>query len=57
MNNITNIILTHQNQNRIEKVMAPQSKGGQELKKTNTKCYKDRFLNTDKILCMLLYYY
>jgi hypothetical protein len=27
--------LKHQNQNRIEKVMAPQNKGGQELKKTN----------------------
>jgi hypothetical protein len=25
--------LKHQNQNRIEKVMVPQNKGGQELKK------------------------
>jgi hypothetical protein len=27
--------LNHQNQIRIEKVMTPQSRGGQELRKTN----------------------
>jgi hypothetical protein len=40
--------------NKIEKVTASQSKEGQELKKQTTECYKGRFSNTKKILCMLL---
>jgi hypothetical protein len=28
-------IKNHQKENRIEKIMAPQNKGGQKLKKTN----------------------
>ncbi len=32
--------------NKIEKIMAPQSRGGQELKKKTTKHYKGQFPNT-----------
>jgi hypothetical protein len=32
--------------NRIEKVMASQSRGDQKLQKQTTKCYKSQFPNT-----------
>jgi hypothetical protein len=38
----------YQKRNKIEKVMAFQSKRGQELKKQTTKCYKDKFPNIKK---------
>jgi hypothetical protein len=36
----------HKKWNRIEKVMAPQSRGGQKLKKKTIECYKGQFANT-----------
>jgi hypothetical protein len=40
----------------IEKVMAPQSKGSEELNKTNHQTLSKPFSNTQKIPCMLLCY-
>jgi hypothetical protein len=37
--------------------MAPQSKGGQKLKKKTIEHYKGRFLNTHKILFILFFSY
>jgi len=48
-------LLNCQKHNRIEKIMTPQSREGQEFKKKTTECYKGRFPNAQKILCMLLY--
>jgi phosphorylcholine metabolism protein LicD len=41
-------IKNRQKWNRIEKVVAPQSRGGQELKNQITEHYKGQFLNTQK---------
>jgi hypothetical protein len=37
--------------------MAPQSIGGEELKKTSHQMQKNQFPNTNKIPCMFFYYY
>ncbi len=42
-------IKNHQKWNKIENVMAPQSKKGQEFKKQTTTCYKGRFPKHQKI--------
>jgi hypothetical protein len=39
---------------QIENVIAPQSCGGQELKKISHRTLQSRFLNIQKIRCMLL---
>ncbi len=47
----------HWKQIRNEKVMAPQSKGGQKLKKKTIEHYKGRFLNIQKVHFMLFFCY
>jgi hypothetical protein len=45
------------NEIKLRKLWPPKVEGARTKKKQTTKCYKGRFLNTQKIPCMLFYCY